>query len=194
MKDNYGVEIEEIRGGSIAERAGLLSKDRLVAVNGHKIRDAIDLMFYSNEPDLRFLISRNGKKITVSVTADEDASGELGIVLKPFRARTCRNNCIFCFVSQLPKGMRKPLYLKDDDYRMSFLFGNYITMTNLSAADKDRIITQRLSPLYISVHSTDTSLRNKMIGNAAAADIMKELKFLADHRIRMHVQIVLCPG
>jgi putative radical SAM enzyme (TIGR03279 family) len=101
---------------------------------------------------------------------------------------------MFCFVSQLPKGLRKSLYLKDDDYRMSFIFGNYITMTNLSQQDKERIITQRLSPQYISVHSTNTAVRNKLLGIQAGGNILKDIKFFADNKIRMHTQIVLCPG
>lgn len=107
---------------------------------------------------------------------------------------TCRNNCIFCFVNQLPKGLRKSLYIKDDDYRMSFLYGNYITLTNLRKEDKERIVEQRLSPLYISVHATSKIIRNKLLGNAKAPDILKEIKFFTDNKIRLHTQIVLCPG
>ncbi len=125
---------------------------------------------------------------------DVDQGNDLGISIKPFKIRTCNNKCIFCFVSQLPKGLRRSLYIKDDDYRMSFLYGNYITMTNLTVHDKRRIVKQRLSPLYISVHSTNTEIRNKLIGNSKAPDILKEIKFLSDHRIKMHTQIILCPG
>ena len=101
---------------------------------------------------------------------------------------------MFCFIKQLPGGMRKSLYIKDDDYRLSFLYGNYITLTNLSRADKKRIFEQRLSPLYVSVHTTDNELRRKMLGNPKAPDILEELKALASNRIRIHAQIVLCPG
>ncbi|MBI5203683.1 MAG: DUF512 domain-containing protein, partial [Nitrospirae bacterium] len=117
-----------------------------------------------------------------------------GITLKPFKIKRCTNNCIFCFVSQLPKGLRKSLYIKDEDYRMSFLYGNYVTLTNLSAQDKKRIAQQRLGPLYISVHSTNKAIRNALLGNPKAGDVLKELKFLKENKIRMHVQIVLCPG
>jgi putative radical SAM enzyme (TIGR03279 family) len=106
---------------------------------------------------------------------------------------TCKNNCIFCFVKQLPKGLRKTLYIKDEDYRLSFLYGNYITLSNLSKEDKSRIIEQRLSPLYISVHTTNRTLRNRLLGNAKAPDILKELKSFSDKKIRFNIQIVLCP-
>ncbi len=194
VKSNSGVEIEKIRKGGIAEKAGLQPEDKLISVNGHKINDAIDLMFYSSEQDLKLLVSRNRERITVNAGPGSDITGDLGIVLKPFKIRSCMNNCVFCFVSQLPKGMRKTLYLKDDDYRMSFLFGNYITMTNLTAVEKKRIVEQRLSPLYISVHSTNAAIRNRMVGNQKAADILKEIKFLVDNKIRLHTQIVMCPG
>ncbi|MCL4456032.1 MAG: DUF512 domain-containing protein [Nitrospirae bacterium] len=194
MKSNCGVEIDHIKKGSSAEKARLKPHDCLVSINEHEVRDAIDLMFYGAEPDLKLQVKRGKEKITASIAADGVSVPGLGIVLKPFKIKTCRNNCIFCFVSQLPKGLRRPLYLKDEDYRMSFLYGNYITMTNLSDADKKRIVEQRLGPIYISVHSTNSEIRNKMIGNPGASDILKEIKFLAAHKIRMHAQIVLCPG
>lgn len=196
MKSNCGVEIEEIRKGSLAERAGLRAGDRLIAVNGHKVRDDIDLMFYGQEPLLELLVERGKRRLIFTLNSELQAArnSNMGIVLKPFKIKTCKNNCIFCFVAQLPRGLRRSLYVKDEDYRMSFLYGNYITMTNLSAADKKRIVEQRLSPLYISVHSTNTEIRNKLIGNPNASDILKEIKFLAAHKIRMHTQIVLCPG
>lgn len=189
-----GVEIAAVEAGGAAARAGLLPGDRLVAVNGQRIRDGLDLMFHVHDPELEFLISRKEKLHRIAAASAEGRGGELGIALKPFKTRACRNNCLFCFVSQLPRGMRRPLYLKDDDYRMSFLYGNYVTLTNLSAEDKKRIVEQRLSPLYLSVHATDTTLRNLLLGNQQAPPILRELKFLADHKIRMHTQIVLCPG
>lgn len=194
MKSSRGVEIESIGKGSIAAKAGLLPGDRLVAINGHEIRDVIDLMFYANEPDLKFRVVRDDVRMAFDAGLEDDGPADLGIMLKPFKIKTCRNNCIFCFVLQLPKGLRRTLYVKDEDYRMSFLFGNYITLTNLSEADKKRIVEQRLGPLYISVHSMDTTTRNRMIGKPDAEDIVKGIKFFADNRIRMHVQIVLCPG
>ncbi|MCE5194199.1 MAG: DUF512 domain-containing protein [Nitrospiraceae bacterium] len=192
MQNKCGVEIEKIRTESIAETAGFLPGDFLISVNNHKLCDSIDFMYYRNEPELHIALMRNWKKISLKLAPKE--SEDIGIILKPFRTRRCNNNCVFCFVSQLPKGLRKTLYLKDEDYRMSFLYGNYLTLTNLSAKDKTRIAAQRLSPLYISVHSTNKNLRNNLLGNARAGDILKELKFFKENKIRMHTQIVMCPG
>lgn len=194
MNNNHGIEIEVVQKGSIAEKSGIKAGDRLISINNHKIRDVIDLMFYGSEQRLDVLILREGRILNFEIENPLHGTSELGLQLRPFKIKTCKNNCIFCFVAQLPRGLRRPLYIKDEDYRMSFLYGNYITMTNLSKADKRRIIEQRLSPLYISVHSTDTAIRNKLIGNSKAPDILKEIKFLYDNRIRMHAQIVLCPG
>jgi putative radical SAM enzyme (TIGR03279 family) len=194
MVNSGYLDIEEVQTGSLAQKAGILAGDRLISINRHKISDAIDLMFYANEPHLDVVVRRDKENIAFSISKNDNEVNNLGIVPKPFKIKTCRNNCIFCFVSQLPKGLRKSLYIKDEDYRLSFLYGSYITMTNLSDADRKRIVEQHLSPLYISVHSTDTAIRNKMLGNARAGDILKEIKFLADNRLKMHTQIVLCPG
>ncbi len=190
---NSGAEIETVADGSIAAGAGLLAGDRLVSANGHKIRDVIDLMFYGNEPSLDLVIGRGDSTMRVRLESGGGASG-LGIELKPPKLKRCTNRCIFCFVAQLPKGMRKTLYVKDEDYRMSFLYGNYITLTSLSDDERKRIAEQRLSPLYISVHSTDPEIRRKMLGNPKAGDILKDLRFFAENKIRIHTQIVLCPG
>ena len=192
MQNRCGVEIEAIMPGSVAETEGLLLGDVLLSINGHRLNDGIDFMFYRNEPELNIAAVRKGKKMSLKVMPKK--TGDIGITLKPFKIKRCINNCIFCFVPQLPKGLRKSLYIKDEDYRMSFLYGNYVTLTNLSAQDKKRIAQQRLSPLYISVHSTNKVIRNTLLGNPKAGDVLKELKFLKENKIRMHVQIVLCPG
>jgi putative radical SAM enzyme (TIGR03279 family) len=192
MQSENGIEIDRVCPGSQAERLGLLPGDILVSVNSQKLHDPVDFMFYSSDDSIKMAIKRNGKSFSVHSVREEGR--EFGIVFKPFKAMTCNNNCMFCFVKQLPKGLRKTLYIKDDDYRMSFLFGNYVTLTNLKKEDKKRIVAQRLSPLYISVHATNKSIRNKLLGNAKAPDILKELKFLSDNKIRLHTQIVLCPG
>ncbi len=186
------MEIETVLPGSPADKAGLQPNDVLLSVNSHPLRDAIDFMFFRSAARLLVEFSRGGVKTKVQIKADDGA--DLGITIKPFKVKTCRNNCVFCFVKQLPKGLRKPLYVKDEDYRLSFLYGNYMTLSNIDSCDRKRIIDQRLSPLYISVHTTNKSLRNRMIGNPRASDIMKELKFFSSRKIRMHTQIVLCPG
>jgi len=187
-----GIVISGVNPGSIAEAAGLRAGDTVLGINGVRMRDVIDYMFNSDsgEMEIEYLRDRSRKKVTI--LADE--CSDMGITFSPMKVKTCRNNCIFCFVKQLPKGLRNPLYIKDEDYRLSFLYGNYTTLSNISEEEKKRIVEQRLSPMYISVHSTNMQIRNRMLGNPKASDIMKELKFFADNKIRMHVQIVLCPG
>ncbi|WP_420266220.1 DUF512 domain-containing protein [Candidatus Magnetominusculus dajiuhuensis] len=184
--------IAAVIGGSLAHEAGLRTGDELISINGHAIADEIDLMFYSNDNEFSLLLKRRGKIFEKTITTAEGRS--LGLELKSFKISICKNRCLFCFVNQLPKGLRKTLYIKDEDYRMSFLYGSYITLTNLSDADKQRIIEQRLSPLYISVHSTNEEIRKKLIGNAKAGDVLKEIRFLTKNKIKLHAQIVLCPG
>lgn len=191
-KSIRGVAIEDVRPQSAAERAGIRRGDVLLSIGGNEVRDVIDYLFHRGGPELEIEVKRKDRKLLFNLPPEEGAEPDL--VLGHFRVRTCRNKCVFCFVSQLPRGLRKPLYLKDEDYRMSFLYGNYITLTNLSAEDKKRITEQRLSPLYISVHSTDRALRNRMLGNPRAPDVMKEMRFFKAHGIRMHAQVVLCPG
>jgi putative radical SAM enzyme (TIGR03279 family) len=192
MQTKHGLEIEDIRPDSRAAGSGLMRGDVILSVNSHKLHDPVDFMFYSSEDRLTIELKRDGMVKNLRLT--RESGKDIGIVFKPFRVMQCRNNCIFCFVNQLPRGLRKTLYVKDEDYRMSFLYGNYITLTSLSAEDRRRISEQRLSPLYISVHSTDKTIRNRLLGNAKAPDIIKELKFLTDNKIRLHAQIVLCPG
>lgn len=184
--------ISHITEGTIAQKVGLEKGDVLVSLNGMPVRDIIDYMFHCRESTVDLTVMR-GKK-THSFKFKKKENTPLGIELKSFRTKTCRNKCIFCFVHQLPKGMRKSLYLKDDDYRMSFLFGNYITLSNLSGKDKGRIIEQRLSPIYVSVHSTNNDVRRKMLGNPRASDIMKDIQDFVSNKIRLHVQVVVCPG
>ncbi len=193
MINGKGVIIEDVAEGSISEKLGIQKDDRIISANGNPIRDIIDLMFYANEGGASIIVKRDKKNLPLTIP-DDAGLGSLGMNFKPFKIKTCRNNCIFCFVMQLPKGLRKTLYVKDEDYRMSFLYGNFITATNLSAVDKQRIIEQRLCPLYISVHCTDTEIRNKMLGNPHAENILKDISFFAENRIQMHTQIVLCPG
>lgn len=186
-----GVKIEYIEKGSIAEKCGLRKADIIVSINNHRIKDAIDLMFYSAEENLKMIINREGEIITLNV---EKYDEPLGIEVEPLRIKRCRNKCLFCFVDQLPKGLRKSLYVKDEDYRASFLYGNYITLTNLTKEDYERIEKLHLSPLYVSVHATDPEIRNRILGNYDALPVLLELKKLVKSKIRIHTQIVLCPG
>lgn len=184
--------VDYVIEGSPADRAGIRSGDVILSINRKKIRDMIDLMYYSDEGVLDIRVRRKKRVQRISVRKEE--MQDLGIVLRPFKIKRCKNRCIFCFVNQLPKGLRKTLYIKDEDYRMSFLFGNYITLSNLTDEDRKRIVQQRLSPLYISVHSTDHRVRTELLRNRNLTDIMDELKWLTDNRIRIHAQVVLCPG
>ena len=192
MQAECGLQIDTIQPGSLADKAGLHPGDTLVSVNDHRLRDPIDFIYYSTDEDIQIQYKRDGRKMILFIKKKEGAV--FGIEFKPFKIMTCRNNCVFCFVKQLPQGLRKTLYVKDEDYRMSFLFGNYITLSNLSKEDKKRIVEQRLTPLFISVHSTNKIVRNRLLGNPKAPDIMKELQFLSDNKVRFNVQIVLCPG
>lgn len=193
MKDIKGIIVEEIIKGSLSEELGIKKGDKIIAVNDYPARDIIDLIFYGNEAVFSLIISRDRGNIPLKIPKGIPIK-DLGITFAPFKIQTCRNNCIFCFVMQLPKGLRKTLYIKDEDYRMSFLYGNFITGTNLTKRDRERIVKQRLSPLYLSVHCTDREIRNKMLGNPEAPDVMKDISFFAKNRIQMHIQIVLCPG
>ena len=192
MRTHNRLEIDSVDAGSPAAKAGFQQGDLLLAINSHPLHDVIDFMFHKSSGELEIEFMRHAAKNKVLISLEDDA--DLGIAVKPFKIKICRNNCIFCFVKQLPKGLRKSLYIKDEDYRLSFLYGNYMTLSNITPEDRKRILEQRLSPLYISVHTTNRSLRNKMLGNPQAQDIMRDLKFFASNKIRMHIQIVLCPG
>ncbi|HHY47449.1 MAG TPA: DUF512 domain-containing protein, partial [Firmicutes bacterium] len=189
------VTIDEVQPGSIADRHGIHAGNILEAVNDRPVRDVLEYRFLTADEDvLLSIVSPSGpRKISIHKQYGED----IGLVFRdPLfdGIRRCRNRCIFCFVDQLPGGMRESLYLKDDDYRLSFLQGNFVTLTNLSREDLDRIKEMRLSPLYISVHSTSPETRAAMMQNRRAGDIMYILRELADAGIEMHTQVVLCKG
>ncbi len=186
-----GINIVSVDRDSIAFAAGIRPGDMLVSINGNAISDPIDYRFYEAEGFLKVQIMRDSvlKEVVIEKTEDED----IGLEFDSMRIKKCPNKCVFCFVDQMPDGCRESLYVKDEDYRFSFLYGSYITLTNLTKKDKERIFSQRLSQLYISVHATDNELRREMLGNKKAPDILKEIKELAQHRIFLHTQIVLCP-
>jgi len=187
------VKIKEVDRGSIAEKAGIEAYDFILFINGHRISDEIDLAFYESDANLDIGIRRNGTSINSKIKKLPEE--KLGIMLESLTFRRCGNSCIFCFYDQMPAGLRKSLYEKDDDYRLSFLYGNYITLTNMKELDFERIAEQRLSPLYVSVHSTDARIRAKMLGvEILRADISEPLTKLARAKIEVHSQIVVCPG
>ena len=188
-----GLLIKEVQPGSIAEELELAAGDRLVAINGTTLRDLIDYEFHiSDEPLFLEVMRRCGETWEIEV---ERAEGEpLGLVFAPPAPKRCGNNCLFCFVHQLPEGLRKPLYVKDEDYRLSFLYGTYITLTNLTPKDLVRIREQRLSPLYISVHATDPAVRERLLGRSGLPPVLGLLRRLTEAGIRLHTQVVLCPG
>ena len=188
------MKIKKVEKGSLAEKYGVAVGDEIIQVNNRPIGDAIDYRFYSaGEEEIRLrLTNKKGRIRNISIKKKPEQ--DLGIVLGEDRYRRCPNRCIFCFVDQLPRGLRRSLYFKDEDYRLSFLHGNFITLTNLSDDDIQRIIEQRISPLYVSVHTTDEHLRKQMLGNKRIPDVLPLIKKLSQNRIELHAQIVLCPG
>ena len=187
------LEIARVLPGSLGLKIGLEPGDRIVSVNNSEIHDVIDFKYFSSDERIALVARKaSGRLLRSVVTKMPD--DDLGLEFVPFRIKKCRNNCLFCFVDQMPKGCRQSLSIKDDDFRASFLHGNYITLGNLTEQDWERIFNQRLSPLYISVHATDTALRASLLRNRRAPDIMTALRRLAAGGIKMHTQIVLCPG
>ena len=183
-----------IEPGGIAEELNWQVGDEIVSINRHVLHDILDFRFYSADELLRVEM-RRGRR-TWEVEIDKEIDTPLGVTFKDSLfdgVRLCGAKCIFCFVDQLPKGMRRSLYLKDDDYRLSFLHGNFVTLANATDEDIARIATQRLSPLYVSVHTTDHALRTKMLGRDAP-NILDQMDVLARGRVTLHTQIVLCPG
>jgi putative radical SAM enzyme (TIGR03279 family) len=187
------IAIVDIDPGGAAARLGVRKGDCVLAVNGEEVRDVIDYRFLVAEDRVKLTL-RTPEGQTRTVDLEKNPDDTLGLSIAPFTVKRCRNRCIFCFVDQMHPACRKSLYVKDDDFRASFLYGNYITLGALSENDWQRIFHQRLSPLYISVHATDPALRSFILGNNRAPDIMTSMRRLAAGGISMHAQIVLCPG
>ncbi len=197
--------VREVVPESPADLAGIQPGDLLKAINGQPVRDLVDYQFYASEEELTLAIERNGRAVEALVAKASDES--LGILFgeepAPF-IRICANKCVFCFIKGLPErkqpmrgqplGMRDSLYIKDDDYRYSFLFGNFITLTNLKETDWRRLEEQRLSPLYVSVHTTNPDLRRLMVDGPRSGDIIEQIERLGQLGITCHTQLVLCPG
>lgn len=180
---------------SPAAKKHIAAGDTLLSVNGHDIADVLDYRFYLTEPRLRLrLLTPRGER-TVRLRADQ--SGDIGLTFDTYlmdKQRSCRNKCIFCFIDQLPPGLRESLYFKDDDSRLSFLFGNYITLTNLTEREVQRIIDMHISPVNISVHTTDPDLRCRMMNNRFAGEALRHLYRLAQAGVALNCQLVLCSG
>lgn len=190
------VTIKSVLPDTPCSNTAIKGGDCLVSINGHEIIDVLDYRFYQNETDLTLqLIDSQGNGFAVDIAKDEYE--DLGLEFDTYlmdKQRSCRNKCIFCFIDQLPKGLRPSLYFKDDDSRLSFLFGNYITLTNITEHEISRIISMHISPVNVSVHTTNPQLRVKMMKNKSAGDALQILKRLSNAGIALNCQLVLCPG
>ncbi len=189
------LKITKIKRNSIAKELGLEVGDEIIAFDGYACEDELDYLYYCNEESFLMTVrdGRAGQEVTVEVEKDEGE--DLGLEFaKDASIRTCHNRCLFCFVDQMPKGMRESLYIKDDDYGMSFSCGNFVTLTNLSDEGLERIIRLKLSPLYISVHTMNKELRVKLLRNRFAGKIVDQVRRLTEGGIRIHCQAVLVPG
>lgn len=195
-KKNYSNIISKIEPDSIAEEMGIEKEDILISINGKKIIDVLDYLFLISDDYLEVEIEKKDGEVWV-LEIDKDYDEDLGIEFEnPIldKAKFCKNKCIFCFVDQLPPNMRKSLYFKDDDSRLSFLQGNFVTLTNLSDEDIDRIIEYNISPINVSIHTTNPDLRIEMLNNKNAGNVSERIKKLTENRIIINGQIVLCPG
>lgn len=190
------VKIFDVTTGSHADKAGIKKGETLLSINSNEIVDVLDYRFYQVNRKLTLEVEDENKNVrTIEMTKGEYE--EIGLEFETYlmdKQHSCRNKCIFCFIDQLPKGMRESLYFKDDDSRLSFLFGNYITLTNITEHEIDRIIKMHISPINVSVHTTNPELRCKMMNNRFAGDTLKYLKRFADAGITLNCQIVSCPG
>ena len=190
------VKIFDVTTGSHADKAGIKKGETLLSINSNEIVDVLDYRFYQVNRKLTLEVADEDKNVrTIEMTKGEYE--EIGLEFETYlmdKQHSCRNKCIFCFIDQLPKGMRESLYFKDDDSRLSFLFGNYITLTNITEHEIDRSIKMHISPINVSVHTTNPELRCKMMNNRFAGDTLKYLKRFADAGITLNCQIVSCPG
>jgi putative radical SAM enzyme (TIGR03279 family) len=187
------IKVTAVQPESIADELGLRPGSQLVSVNGRELEDFLDWEFLTAEEEFLLLVRQpDGEEIEFEI--DRPLGEPLGVSLEPVRIRRCANRCDFCFVDGLPDGLREVLYIRDDDYRLSFRFGNFATLTNLKPHDTKRIIEYRLSPLYVSVHATDPTIRRYLLRNPTAPEILPQLRHFADHGIQFHTQVVLSPG
>jgi len=190
-----GPQIVAVASGSPAERAGLRPGDAVAAIAGEAPRDVIRWQLLSDGAEVPLEVRRGGGRFTVVVAKQEGEPLGAEVDSAVFDGvQTCDNHCEFCFVHQLPRGMRRSLYLKDDDYRLSFLYGNFTTLTRFTELDYERVVTERLSPLYVSIHSTDPDVRAAILQNRRGAVSLRWLRLLLDAGIEVHGQVVVCPG
>jgi putative radical SAM enzyme (TIGR03279 family) len=196
MSDCSPALITRVLPDSIADEVGFEAGDRLLAINSQRPRDLIDYRFLCADEFLTLdVLDAQGKPHQVELEKDVDADLGLEFETALFDGLIqCNNHCPFCFIDQQPPGRRQSLYLKDDDYRLSFLYGSYLTLTNLSAREWNRIETMRLSPLYVSVHATEPDVRQRLLKNKRAGQILDQLRWFQDRRLQVHAQVVLCPG
>src|SRR5437660_1875811 len=184
------VRVLSVEPGSLAHRIRLKPGDEIQELNGNPLLDVIDFQFQAAAIGRRTTIQTQDRKITFVRREWES----FGLEFEPIEPLTCKNQCVFCFVHQNPKNVRRSLHIKDEDYRLSFLFGNYLTLTNVDEAEMQRIIEQRLSPLYMSVHATEPELRARLLGIDHYDGIMEKIAHLTTAGITLHCQVVLCPG
>lgn len=191
------VKIADVNIDSLCGKKGISAGFVLLSVNGHNINDVLDYRFYANSKRINIdFLDLNGNNVSLHLKTHGDAD-ELGLEFETYlmdKQHSCKNKCIFCFVDQMPHGMRKSLYFKDDDSRLSFLFGNYVTLTNMNDSDIDRLIEMHISPVNISVHTMNPELRVSMMKNPRAGEVLSYVKKLAENGIEINAQLVLCPG
>ena len=190
------VIVEKVCPASYGEKAGISAGDELLKINNHEIFDVLDYRFYIQARKLKLELLRNGENVVTNIRKSDEYA-DIGLEFKTYlmdKQHSCKNKCVFCFVDQMPKGMRDTLYFKDDDSRMSFLFGNYITLTGLCEREVQRIIDMHISPINISVHTMNPKLRVEMMKNSFAGESLKILDRFSENGIDMNTQIVLCPG
>ena len=186
------VRIAEIEAGSIADELSLEIGSRVVRINGERVRDGIDLTFMLSQGVIELeTIARSGEKVFYEF--ERDSGESVGIVPAPDPIRECANECVFCFIDGNPKGARRSLWLRDDDFRLSFTYGSYVTLTNLGPKGLARLVEQRISPLYVSVHATEPEVRERLLVNRRAGLIMEHLEVLLSEGLEVHTQVVLCP-
>jgi putative radical SAM enzyme (TIGR03279 family) len=185
------VKVASVEADSDAERAGILPGDKILRINEEEIRDRLDFEFYRSGDFLDVEVMRGEQLLRLNV--DREPGTVLGIEPEVMKIHLCKNNCVFCFVHQTPKGMRKSLYVKDEDYRYSFLDGHFTTLSNMKEDDWRRVLDQKLSPLYVSVHATDPALRARLLKNDKIEPILDRLQWMVEHKISFHTQLVVIP-